>query len=495
MPQITHSPGSTKRATRPRRPPLPLVPALRREARPEGRSRSVSLFHASLLVSDLAGIAIAIAVATTRGLTVGLASAYACTALLALLLVGAYRPRLEAGPLDSAAAGARAAVLAAMAMIATLVVVEPAAWWRDAVLLLAAASLVTIPALRHAVVLGHRAARRRGHGAEPVVIVGTGRVARQIARRLAEHPNYGLRAAGFVDSDPFPLAEATGDLPPFLGGPTGLDEALATTGARKVILTFSQLSDHGMLALVRQCERQGVEVSVIPRFFDAMHERVSIDHIGGLPVMRVPPLAAGRTQFLVKHAFDRLVAAALLVLVAPLFLALAAAVRLGSPGPVFFRQRRVGRDGCVFDVLKFRSMRPLTDREARFTLREGRAPGGVEGVDRRTRIGKLMRRTSLDELPQLLNVLRGEMSLVGPRPERPEFVALFDREVRRYGERHRVKAGVTGWAQVNGLRGQTSIAKRVEWDNFYIQNFSLWLDVRILLMTFLAVFRTPEGEG
>src|SRR5207247_4556421 len=143
-----------------------------------------------------------------------------------------------------------------------------------------------------------------------------------------------------------------------------------------------------------------------------------------------------------------------------LFGAIALGVRRGSPAPVFFRQRRVGRDGCEFDLLKFRSMAPARVG-SEFTPQSGNAPGGVEGVDRRTRLGKWLRRTSLDELPQLLNVLRGEMSLIGPRPERPEFVVLFDREVRRYAERHRVKSGMPGWAQVHGLRGQTSIARRV----------------------------------
>jgi lipopolysaccharide/colanic/teichoic acid biosynthesis glycosyltransferase len=162
-------------------------------------------------------------------------------------------------------------------------------------------------------------------------------------------------------------------------------------------------------------------------------------------------------------------------------------VRLSSPGPIFFRQPRVGRDGRVFDCLKFRTMREPTDSFADFKLKDGAAPGGVEGADRRTTIGRFLRSTSLDELPQLINVLKGEMSLVGPRPERPVFVELFDMQIRRYGERHRVRAGMTGWAQVHGLRGQTSIADRVEWDNYYIENWSLALDLKILLMTLPAV--------
>jgi len=150
---------------------------------------------------------------------------------------------------------------------------------------------------------------------------------------------------------------------------------------------------------------------------------------------------------------------------------------------------RIGRDGEEFGILKFRSMRePRLGASTAVALADGSAPGGVEGEDRRTRVGTFLRKSSIDELPQLLNVLKGDMSFVGPRPERPEFVDSFTPSVYRYGERHRVKSGITGWSQVNGLRGKTSIADRAEWDNHYIENFSLWLDLKILLLTALAVF-------
>jgi lipopolysaccharide/colanic/teichoic acid biosynthesis glycosyltransferase len=167
---------------------------------------------------------------------------------------------------------------------------------------------------------------------------------------------------------------------------------------------------------------------------------------------------------------------------------LAVLVSLGRP--IFFRQTRIGRDGREFGMLKFRSMRPGSETPAlRVVTPEVLGPGGVEGAaDRRTRVGAFLRRSSLDELPQLLNVLNGNMSLVGPRPERPEYVSEFQRTVYRYGDRHRVKSGITGWSQVHGLRGKTSLPDRAEWDNFYIENFSLWLDLKIALMTVGAVF-------
>jgi lipopolysaccharide/colanic/teichoic acid biosynthesis glycosyltransferase len=192
-------------------------------------------------------------------------------------------------------------------------------------------------------------------------------------------------------------------------------------------------------------------------------------------------------------------AGALIAGLSPVLAAVALAVRLSSPGPVLYRQARMGRDGRQFHLLKFRSMMvdavdlpPRAPAAAPGDENDVVGPGGVEGADRRTPIGRFLRRTSLDELPQLWNVLMGDMSLVGPRPERPEFVEEFGGRLERYKDRHRVKSGITGWAQVHGLRGKTSMADRIEWDNYYIENWSLWLDFKVLLMTIVAVFRGAE---
>jgi exopolysaccharide biosynthesis polyprenyl glycosylphosphotransferase len=235
--------------------------------------------------------------------------------------------------------------------------------------------------------------------------------------------------------------------------------------------------------------------------FDTINNRVGYDTVGGLPLMSFTTVNPRGVQFALKHAFDRVFALVLLVVLSPVLLCAALAVRLSSRGPVLFRQRRIGRDGKVFDLYKLRSMyidpsQPELgedDAGALESLLGGdTAPGGVEGRDRRTPIGRFLRRSSIDELPQLLNVLRGEMSLIGPRPERPEFVELFNHDIVRYDDRHRVKSGITGWAQVHGLRGQTSLAERVEWDNYYIAHWSLGLDLKILALTFLALFRDAE---
>jgi lipopolysaccharide/colanic/teichoic acid biosynthesis glycosyltransferase len=220
-----------------------------------------------------------------------------------------------------------------------------------------------------------------------------------------------------------------------------------------------------------------------------------VEHLGGLPFITARPVNPKGVQFAIKYAVDRMVATLLLVLSLPLLVPAALAILLSLGRPLFFRQVRVGRDGRTFAMLKFRTMRPASEAEVTaqaMDLPPDTAPGGVEGGDRRTRLGTFLRRTSIDELPQLLNVLKGEMSLIGPRPERPEFVGLFEQSVYRYGDRHRVKSGITGWAQVHGLRGKTSLSDRVEWDNYYIENWSLWLDLKVLLMTFLAVIHSPR---
>jgi exopolysaccharide biosynthesis polyprenyl glycosylphosphotransferase len=330
--------------------------------------------------------------------------------------------------------------------------------------------------------------------ATPTLIVGAGMIGAHLVKRLSGEPRYGLRPVAFLDSDPLPRADLpTGPSVPVLGGPDDLAAAIATTGARHVILAFSAERDHDLVAKVRECQALGVEVSLVPRLYESINERTTLDHVGGLPLLTLHSIDPRGWQFAVKHAADRTFAAVVLLLSAPVLLAVAIAVRISSPGPILFRQLRVGRDGREFDVLKFRTMRIARTAADGFEPPEGLAPGGVEGIDRRTPIGRILRDLSLDELPQLFNVLRGDMSIVGPRPERPEFVARFARDVARYEDRHRVKSGITGWAQVHGLRGQTSIADRVEWDNYYIQNWSLRLDLRILLLTVVEILRQRDG--
>ncbi len=415
-----------------------------------------------------------------------------------LYLRGLYHTRLRALVLDGLAPVVSAVSVAAMAVAMVGLAVNgrmpPQADWVRTWLF----ALLALSVGRAVFALAQRLARSHRLVGRPVLIMGAGLVGAQVARRLEDHPEYGLCPVGFLDNDPRPLAEVGGRDMPVLGTTEDLDEVVQRTRVRNLIVAFSSVADAHVSRLIQRCQELGIEVSVVPRMFDTINNRVGYDAVGGLPLLSFTAVNPKGVQFALKHAFDRVFAAVLLVVCAPVLACTALAVRLTSPGPVLFRQRRVGRDGTLFDLYKFRSMRagheeePSEDDERAWHLGGDTAPGGVEGVDRRTPIGRFLRRTSLDELPQLFNVLRGEMSVIGPRPERPEFVELFRQDVTRYGDRHRVKSGITGWAQVHGLRGQTSLAERVEWDNYYIAHWSLTLDLKILALTFGALLHNAE---
>jgi exopolysaccharide biosynthesis polyprenyl glycosylphosphotransferase len=332
-------------------------------------------------------------------------------------------------------------------------------------------------------------ARRRGAATRRALIIGAGNVGRLAARRLLAEPDLGLKPVGFLDDSPLP-GDGGHNLP-LLGASWDLEEVVRRNGIQHVILTFSTASHDVLLNIMRRCEALGVAVSIVPRLFEKMTTKLGIDYVGGLPLISPQKVDPRGWQFQVKYMFDRLIAAVCLLVAAPILLVTALAVWISLGRPILYRQRRVGRDGQEFGMLKFRSMSEGSDDEELPRLLPGLAPGGVEGTDRRTSVGRFVRRLSLDELPQLINVLKGEMSLVGPRPERPEFTELFERDIYRYAERLRVKSGITGWAQVHGLRGQTSLSDRVEWDNYYIENWSLWLDCKILMLTFRSIFRFP----
>jgi exopolysaccharide biosynthesis polyprenyl glycosylphosphotransferase len=468
-------------------------PALLRRAAPSQLQR---LLQARSLrpILDLIGLATAVALALRwPGEPVALSEGWPLflfppLVMLLLLVRGMYERRLRPTVLDGVLPIAGSISVAAMAAMvvevyvgSSVVPAVTAHVW--------AVSMLSVGGARTGLLGLQRMARSRGLG-RATLIVGAGTVGMRLARRLEEQREYGLTPVGFLDADPLQSVDLPGV--PVLGSPDDLDWVAQLTGAEHVVIAFSSEPDERLVDLVRRCEALNLEVSLVPRLFESLNHRATYEPLGGTPLVGLRSVHPKGWQFAIKHGLDRLGAALLLALFGPLMAAIALAVRLSSPGPIIFRQRRVGRDGTVFDLYKFRSMRPPRRDGDGFRPGTGSAPGGVEGDDRRTLIGRLLRRTSLDELPQFFNVLRGDMSLVGPRPERPEFVELFESDIKRYGDRHRVKSGVTGWAQVHGLRGQTSLSDRIEWDNYYIEHWSLGLDFKILALTFLAVFRSAE---
>jgi exopolysaccharide biosynthesis polyprenyl glycosylphosphotransferase len=412
--------------------------------------------------------------------------------LTLLTLHGMYAPRIGPRFLDDAAYILAATAFTVMAITFTRVLFTgeevPGSqslreWFFVAAFLTAGHAAVTLAETR---------ARRKRGGGRPTLIIGAGRVGHLLAKRLLASPEIGLHPVGFLDPAERATSEHLGV--PILGDISTIEQAVLEHRVEHAIIGFSRSSPEVELESLQRLQELGVSVSIVPRLFEGLPDRIAVERVGALPLVSIHPPVSRSWQVAAKYVFDRAIAGVAILVLSPLLILAAVGVLVSVGRPLLFRQRRVGLDRREFDMLKFRTMRGQPDYAGSFeagweAFAQGLAPGGVEGADRRTRFGRVLRRTSLDELPQLFNVLRGEMSIVGPRPERPEYVQAFESQVRRYDLRHRVKAGITGWAQVHGLRGRTPLADRVEYDNYYIENWSLWLDVKILLLTLLAVVR------
>jgi exopolysaccharide biosynthesis polyprenyl glycosylphosphotransferase len=318
----------------------------------------------------------------------------------------------------------------------------------------------------------------RNWGEERALIVGTSEVGRMVQQKIKRSPGLGYRVIGFVDDEA--KIRAVQDSP-VLGTTNDIPELIESLKINEVIIAMPEASHQEILKIASKCDRGRVTVKVFPDVFQIMATEVSIGDLGGLPLLTMRDVALRGWRLTVKRVIDMVGSAMTLVILSPVMMLLAVLIKLDSEGPVFFTQERMGLDGKRFMMLKFRSMR--ADAEA-----ETGPVWATSDDSRRTRLGAFIRRRSIDEFPQFINVLLGDMSLVGPRPERPVFVEQFRQSIPRYMDRHREKAGITGWAQINGLRGDTSIIERTKYDLWYIENWSVALDVRIIIRTFLNIF-------
>jgi exopolysaccharide biosynthesis polyprenyl glycosylphosphotransferase len=326
-----------------------------------------------------------------------------------------------------------------------------------------------------------RSQRRRSIGARRrTVIVGGGIVAAELTERIAAHPDLGLEMVAVIDSDP--MFDTERFKIPVLAD-VSLRDLVEREQISTVIVAFRNTADSTLVAPLRECDRYDCEILIVPRLYEFVHLGPDMDRVHTIPLIRVRRNIYRSGYWRAKRAFDFMMASFAVVVLSPLLAVTAAAVYLRNrKAPIIFRQVRVGRHGREFTLYKFRSMEPVPANHSD-TDWSPKAPGRI------TPLGRLLRKTSLDELPQLWNVVRGDMSLVGPRPERPHFVEQFGASVTSYQDRHRVDVGLTGWAAINGLRGDTSIHDRVLYDNFYIENWSVWLDIKIIILTIRAVFR------
>ncbi|ORI13490.1 sugar transferase [Rhodococcus sp. 1168] len=393
----------------------------------------------------------------------------------AMAVMGGYRTHLTLSVLDTLPRTAMASVLAS---VGTQLVLASRTELMDAIEL----TVVTLAAVilsRNLTYGAERFLRRKLTRRHRTVIVGSGSISSMLADSMVAERSCGLELIGVLDDSPQIMTDKRSVAVLPLRG--RLNRFLTTEHVDTVVLAFSTIRDSDMLSILRTCDRIDCEIFVVPRLWEMTAVSGDMDRIGAIPLTRVRRAAHRSLTWGVKLWTSRVLSAALLLLLSPLLLATAAAVYFSDrSAPILFRQERIGLDDRKFELLKFRTMKPTSEDES--------ATNWCIADDTRVgRLGRIMRATSLDELPQLWNVVRGDMTLVGPRPERPYFVAKFCGTIPNYSARHRVPAGLTGWAAVNGFRGDTSVEERARYDNYYIENWGLWFDVKIMLRTLSAV--------
>ncbi len=346
-------------------------------------------------------------------------------------------------------------------------------------------SFVAAGAMRVALRIALRVLRRKGYNLRHVAIVGAGPLGRRIAARLRAATWSGLNVVGFYDDDPAKIGTRIGGIP-VLGPTDQLIVDLSRTGVDQVWIALPLRAEQRIAELTTALRDSPAELRFVPDIYGFHLLNHSFMEVAGLPVISLTETPMTGLNVLVKRVEDLLLGAIALFIAAPALAVIALSVRLSSPGPVLYRQERITWNGARFSILKFRTMPVGAEADGPLWSSEG--PG------RATRVGAFLRRFSLDELPQLLNVLRGDMSLVGPRPERPEFVARFRKEIPGYMQKHLVKAGITGWAQVNDLRGDSDIAARLQYDLYYIDHWSVWFDLRILSLTLWHILKSRHAR-
>ena len=406
------------------------------------------------------------------------------TAITALVVVlnttgGLYRPRLTLSLLDDSP------TLLARLIGATAVALLGADIIGSGLENPAQLTLVIIPWLLGSLALRAmsyeviRQARRRGVVVHRTLIVGGGLVGVELASVLRKNPGYGLLPVGFVDDQP--MFGDTDPLLPHLGTFDDLNSIAEHHDSQVMLFAFGVTREQHMIDVLRSEHSSRYDLFIVPRLFELTGMRGFSDHIGAIPVVRATRVRYHGVRALMKRTFDVGFSAAAIVLLSPVLIACALAVRT-TGRQVIFRQSRVGKDGRLFELFKFRSMQPATELVSGTTW-------SATSDRRMTHVGTFLRRSSLDELPQLWNILRGHMTLVGPRPERPYFVDQFTQDIPSYPHRHRVPVGLTGLAQVSGLRGaDASIEQRARYDNYYIEHWSLWGDMKVILRTVTEVF-------
>lgn len=385
-----------------------------------------------------------------------------------------YESRRMVGQLESLQILLRAHGMALLIFLSVTYFIKNSHYSRMVMTYFAGVSAVGLALFRWLLLSGLRSLRARGFNLRHLVAVGEGDVLKRVIARLEDFPEYGLRVRGVVTSDESTLTTVAGY--PILGHFSDIAAIVRRSEVDEVLVALPPSQSHELDQLMQALKDETVDIRLVPDMHQYVALGCEVENFDGLPVMHINDSPVVGLGGYAKRATDVALASVGLVLISPLLLLIAALIKTTSEGPVLFVQERTGLDGRSFPMLKFRSMKVNAETES--------GPKWATKVDdRRTALGTFLRKTSLDELPQLWNVIRGDMSLVGPRPERPVFVSNFRTQIPHYMFRHKVRAGITGWAQVNGWRGDTSLERRIECDLFYIRNWSYILDLKILTMT------------
>ncbi|MGF7002031.1 Undecaprenyl-phosphate glucose phosphotransferase [Lachnospiraceae bacterium PFB1-21] len=374
----------------------------------------------------------------------------------------------------------QANIIGLMAFILILYLLRENDYSRTMIFIFFCINVYTTVITRNIIRQGVRDLRKSGYNQKDILLIGYSRAAEEYIDRITMNPEWGYRVRGILDDHVESGVTYRGVK--VLGTIANLDIVLPRTHFDEIAITLS-INEYSKLAkIVAMCEKSGVHTKFIPDYNKIIPTKPYTEDLNGLPVINIRkiPLSNDLNRF-IKRVEDIFGAVVAIVLFSPIMLITAVLVKSTSKGPLIYKQERMGLNNKTFNMYKFRSME-VQDKN------EEKEKWTVPNDPRVTAVGKIIRKTSIDELPQLFNVLIGKMSLVGPRPERPQFVSKFKEEIPRYMIKHQVRPGITGWAQVNGLRGDTSIYKRIEYDLYYIENWTLGLDFKILFLTFFKGF-------
>ena len=398
--------------------------------------------------------------------------------IISLNFVHLYMPRKRVFSFEVAWRIVKGSFLATVILVSLNFLLREAEYSRPVVVIAPFAAIVFLCFFRYLFsrILVHYGLHK-GIGISPVFIVGTGQTASMLIWRIRNHPEYGYKMAGILTEKAEEVGKELEGVP-IIGLIKEIIPLALEKDVKEIMLARPDLKTDHLFDLMIDCEREMITVHIVPDFLEIVTSEISVNEVGGVPLFGLKETPLHGVNLIIKRLFDIIVSCIVLIVLSPLMLVVAILIKFDSKGSIIYKQERMGVDGETFILYKFRSM--VQDAEKHGPV------WAKENDPRRTRIGAFIRSWNMDELPQLVNVLKGEMSLVGPRPERPVFVEKFKNGIPRYMARHRVKSGITGWAQVNGLRGDCSISERLKYDLYYIENWSLLFDIKILILTLFA---------